>query len=293
MSGLMQSSMPVKPIFIMGAPGSGTTLLYEALCTHRDLAYVTHNILRTGVHKQGNFAGDKRTALLKMHNLMHRDKASNDPHEANAFWVKYLGTYDYLAEDDLTPEMAGYYRRNVLTVQNFWNRPRFINKNPQHCVRVKALDKIFPDAMFIHIIRDGRAVAYSMFNKIERRIQNAQQGTFMISLKKILGEQYRHDRSELFNYGLAWSELVKKAREASAFGKARYCELYYEDLIADPHAQIKSVVDFCGLEWYDKFEKNMPKTSNMNVKWKQNASEEQMRDLDESTLELRQALRIT
>jgi hypothetical protein len=225
-----------------------------------------------------------------MYNALHRDRASNKPHEANAFWAKYFGTYGYVAESDLTPEMVGYYRRNVMAVQNLWNRPRFINKNPQHCVRVKALDRIFPDAMFIHIIRDGRAVAYSMLHKIERRMQNAQQGTFMVSLKKILGEQYRHDRSELFNYGLAWSELVKKAREASAFGAARYCELYYENLISNPCAQIKAVADFCGLEWYDRFERSIPKTRNMNVKWRQNASEEQIRDLEESTLGLRQSL---
>lgn len=80
-------------------------------------------------------------------------------HEANAFWIKYFGTYDYKTEDDFTSKIGVQLRKNVAAVQNLWKRPRFINKNLQHCVRVKILDSIFPYAKFVHIIRDGRAVA--------------------------------------------------------------------------------------------------------------------------------------
>jgi hypothetical protein len=279
----------VKPVFIIGAPGSGTTLMYDTLCTHRDLAYVTLNMLRAGIHKHGRFVGDSRTALFKMQTLLHRDQASNVPHEANAFWLRYFGTYNYMTENDFVPEMATYYRKNVLAVQNLWKRPRFINKNLQHCVRVRILDRIFPDAKFIHIIRDGRAVAYSIMNKKGE----ANPTMFLLSLKKILGDRHRPNRSELFNYGRAWSELVKMARGASAFGPGRYYELRYEDLISQPHDELKKVADFCELDWYKEFEKNIPKTSNMNTKWKQKADDSQKSDLEESTLELRQSLGIT
>jgi hypothetical protein len=278
----------IKPVFIMGAPGSGTTLLYDALCTHKDLAYVTLNMLRAGIHKHGRVVGDKRTALFRVQNLFHRDQASSVPHEANAFWIKYFGTYNYLTENDFTPQMAAYYRKNVLAVQNIWKRPRFINKNLQHCVRVRILGRIFPGAKFIHMIRDGRAVAYSILNKKGE----ANPTMFLLSLKKILGEKYEPERSELFNYGSAWAELVRKAKEAGAFGPDRYYELRYEDLIARPYDEIKRVVEFCELDWYGKFEESIPKTSNMNTKWKQNASDDQKKDLEESTLELRQTLGI-
>jgi len=278
----------VKPVFIMGAPGSGTTLLYDTLCTHKDLAYVTLNMLRAGIHKHGRFVGEKRSALFKAQNLFHRDQASNVPHEANAFWIRYFGTYNYMTENDFAPEIAAYYRKNVAAVQNLWKRPRFINKNLQHCVRTRMFDRIFPDAKFIHIIRDGRAVAYSILNKKGE----ANPTMFLLSLEKILGDRYRPERSELFNYGRAWAELVKKAREASAFGPDRYYELRYEDLITQPHNEVKKIVDFCEIDWYDEFEKNIPRTSNMNTKWRQNADDNQKRDLEESTLELRQALGI-
>jgi hypothetical protein len=273
----------------MGAPGSGTTLLYETLCYHRDLAYVTLNMLRAGIHKHGRIVGDKKSALFRMQSLLHRDPASYRPHEANAFWIKYFGTYSYLTESDFTPEMADYYRKNVAAVQNLWKRPRFVNKNLQHCVRTRLLGRIFPDAKFIHIIRDGRAVAYSILGKKEFGVKPTM---FLVGLKSILGDRYQQDRSELYNYGLAWTELVKKTREAAGFGPDRYYELRYENLITQPDTEIRKVIDFCELDWYPEFEKNMPATSNMNTKWRQNASEEQRKDLEESTFDLRQTLGI-
>lgn len=282
------SGKVVKPVFIMGAPGSGTTLLYDTLCAHRDLAYVTLNMLRSGIHKHGRVVGNKRGALFRMQSLLHRDKASVVPHEANAFWIRHFGTYEQKNEEDVTPEIAAFYRKNVAAVQALWNRPRFVNKNLQHCVRVRAFDRIFPDAKFIHIIRDGRAVAYSILNKRGE----ANPTMFLLSLEKILGDSYRPERSDLFNYGRAWAELVKNAREADALGPERYCELRYEDLITSPCDEIRKVIDFCDLGWYDGFEKNIPETRNMNAKWRQGTDDDQKRDLEESTLELRQALGI-
>jgi len=220
---------------------------------------------------------------------MHKDDASTRPHEANAFWIKYFGTYEYLTENNYVPEMASYYKRNILMVQNMNKRNRLVNKNLQHCVRVRLLHKLFPDAKFIHIIRDGRAVAFSILNKARGSNPPTM---FLLSLQKILGNNYQPQRSQLFNYGLAWGELVKKAKEASVFGSDSYYEIYYEDLISRPHEEIKKIIKFCELDLYSVFEKEIPHTINMNVKWKQDATDDQRSDLEESTQDTRQILGI-
>ena len=46
------------------------------------------------------------------------------------------------------------------------------------------------------------------------------------------------------------------------------------------------------MDWCNEFEKKIRKTSNMNMKWKQKANVDQKKDLEESTLELRQTLGI-
>ena len=278
---------PTKPILIIGAPGSGTTLLYQTLCSHRDLAYINHNMLRAGILRHGRLVGDRRRALLMLQNLIHRDPASNLP-LGDALWIKYFGDYNYMTEKDYSEEMAGYFRKKVLQVQNLWGRPRFVDKTLVNCFRVRLLNSIFPDAKFLHIIRDGRAVAFSILNKIE--ITGDRFALFDVGFKDILGDKYQPERPELYNYGLAWGEFVIRGREASAVAQDRYYEVRYENLITEPYNELKNIVDFCELDWYNEFEEKIPPTQNMNEKWKQKASKEQRIDLEESTFDLRLTL---
>jgi omega-hydroxy-beta-dihydromenaquinone-9 sulfotransferase len=275
---------PMKPVLIVGAPGSGTTLLYQILSSHRVLAYINHNIFRAGLLRYGRLLGYTRKAQLISQNLIHRDPASTLPHEADGFWMNYMGYYNYMTENDYTEEMAAFFRKKIVTVQKLCGRPRFVNKNLQNSFRVRLLNTIFPDAKFIHIIRDGRAVAFSILNKIG---DGATSPILLVGFKDILGDKYRHDRSELYNYGLAWEEYVRKAREASAVAPGRYYEVRYESLVRDPYNELRKIVEFCELDWYSRFEENIPHTRNMNEKWKQNASNEQRTDIEESTFDLR------
>jgi omega-hydroxy-beta-dihydromenaquinone-9 sulfotransferase len=280
---------PIKPILIIGAPGSGTTLLHQTLCSHRDVAYITHNMLRAGILRHGRLVGDRRRALLMLQNLIHRDPASNNP-LGDALWIKYFGDYNYMTEKDYSEEMADYFRKKILQVQNLWGRPRFVDKTLVNCFRVRLLNSIFPDAKFIHTIRDGRAVAFSILNKID--IAGDRFALFDVGFKDILGDKYKPDRSELYNYGLAWAEFVRKGREANAVAQNRYYEVHYEKLVTEPYDELRNIVDFCELDWYSEFEEKIPPTQNMNEKWKQKASKEQRIDLEESTFDLRQTLGI-
>jgi hypothetical protein len=64
----------------------------------------------------------------------------------------------------------------------------------------------------------------------------------------------------------------------------------YENLITEPHKELRKIVDFCELNWYSEFEEKIPLTQNMNAKWKEKASKEQRTDLEESTFDLRRTL---
>jgi len=278
---------PVKPILMFGAPGSGTTLLFQALCSHKQLAYITPNMLRAGILRRGRLVGDRRKALFMLQNLIHRDYLSKLP-QGDAIWVKYFGDYSYMTENNYSEEIANYYRKKILAIQDLWGRSRYIDKTLLTSFRVRLLNLIFPDAKFIHIIRDGRAVAFSILKKIE--IAGDPNPLFHVGFKEILGENYQSQRSQLFNYGLAWSEFVRRGREASSFGKSRYYEIRYEDLIAKPYDELRRIVDFCELEWYGGFEEKLPTTRDMNKKWEKQATKQQYNDLQESTFILRQTL---
>lgn len=276
----------IKPIFIIGAPRSGTTLVYDTLGRHKALCFITGNLMEAGIYRKGRFLGDNKWIWFKIKNALHRKENDNRPNEATPFWDRYLGTYDYLTEKDSNAEVAEYYRGRIAAVQGILRKHRFINKNPQHSLRVRLLDGIFPDAKFVHIIRDGRAVAYSTLIKGIKEPN----GTYFRSLNKIIGDKYAPDRSELYNYGLAWAVLIKRAREARNFGPTRYYEIRYENLVSQPYEQLRKIIVFCELDWNDEFTSKIPPIGNENVKWKQELSEQEKYDVEESTRSLRSAL---
>jgi omega-hydroxy-beta-dihydromenaquinone-9 sulfotransferase len=263
------SKKVTKPIFIVGAPRSGTTLLYHILCNHRDLSFFTYNILRAGVYRRGRILGYRKELLARIQNLIHRDELSVQPHEAPECWSKYLGRYDYLTEHDCTEEIVNHYLRVIAQVQTIFRRPRFVNKNPQHCTRVRILNRIFPDAKFVHIIRDGSAVAYSTFYLSSTYPStDSYFGGLRQKIFPLLGDKYSSGTlSETQLYKLARDILVSKAREARAFGSDRYHEISYEEFVSEPREKIREVLGFCGLISYQDFEDRLPETRNENVKW--------------------------
>src|SRR5919112_2706173 len=268
-AGAKDNKKVTKPIFIVGAPRSGTTLLYQILCNHRDLSFFTHNMLRAGVYRRGRILGYRKELLARIQNLVHRDEPSRLPQEAPECWSDYLGVYDYLTESDYTEEMVYHYSRVIAQVQDIFRRPRFVNKNPQHCTRVRILNRIFPDAKFIHIIRDGAAVACSTFHTSSK---DPPSDLYFSSLREkifpLLGDKYSSGTlSETELYKLARDMLVSKAREAKAFGSDRYHEIIYEELVAEPREKINEVLGFCELRSYQDFEDRLPDIRNENLKW--------------------------
>jgi hypothetical protein len=259
----------IQPIFIFGAARSGTTLLYHTLCNHADLAYITdrenYELWKQLVKYRKGTLGLIRT-LADPSDFKPRIASKFRPNEGNGLWVRYLPHFKYMTEDDVTPEMERFFKENIERIQNDFGRNRFINKNPKHGHHVRLLNRLFPDARFIHIIRDVRAVASSEL------VRNR-------NVKKALGDLYQPERSYMFNLGLLWKETVTKGLEARQFTD-RYYEVSYETLVANPLGTLKDVLNFCQLEWSSEFESRIPKIEDMNYKWKENLKEQDIRDLE-------------
>ena len=100
-------------------------------------------------------------------------------------------------------------------------KPRWGDKTPWYVRHLELLDELFPNAVFVHIIRDGRDVAASLAEMGERR--------------SIAGAA---------NY---WRVAVNDARSAGLrIGPGRYCEIRLEDLIARPDATLRRVCTALG-----------------------------------------------
>lgn len=161
------------PIFIIGPPRSGTTLVYQLLTSCFDVSYITNlearrtyapalaavlaKIVSLGVHEKTQF-----------YSAYGRTPGQLGPHEAGQFWYRWFpaGENVYVRYGDLNSKTTAEMKRYVSFLQRIKQKP-IVFKNVYHCARIDVLKKLFPDAVFIVIRREPLEVAQSILRARE------------------------------------------------------------------------------------------------------------------------------
>ena len=103
---------------------------------------------------------------------------------------------------------------------------RWADCTPDHLLYMRAIKREIPNALFIHIIRDGRDVALSY-------------------VQQNWSHPLPWDRSEKLGVaGLYWEWVVRKGRQQGAFLGTDYREIRFEDLIANPAETLQGLGAF-------------------------------------------------
>lgn len=156
------------PIFIIGAPRTGSTILYQALTNAYNLAYIDntactwHHNLRFGMWLSNKKYRDSP------HNNFVADHGSTQsfgghaPSECGGFWYRWLPkSRHFVDHQDITEQMVDGIRAEILGVSAFLNKP-LLFKNLNAGQRLRLLSRAFPDAKIIFIRRDPRFVIRSI-----------------------------------------------------------------------------------------------------------------------------------
>ena len=205
--------------------------------------------------------------------MLFRD--DHRPTEANNVWQKFTANdHEFLSRDDVTAAADKYLRTVVENNLRIFKKPRFVNKCPGNSVRVEFLKEIFPDAIFIHIIRDGRAVGYSiMRSRLEH--SGAYWSVKPPGWRKLLNLPL------VDACALQWKMTVKAIlQSAQKLPHKQYLAIKYEDLVARPAEIFEQVAEKCDLIWQDDLLQTITAgMDNRNYKWRR-----QMSDEDQNTL---------
>lgn len=124
---------------------------------------------------------------------------------------------------------------NFLKTLTYQRPGRLILKSPTHTCRIPTLLEMFPDALFVHIVRDPHVVFPSTVNlwKALAKVHGLQTPTNHGLEERVF---------ETFNY------LYEKLEESRGLiDPARFHELRYEDLVRDPEGEMKKIYDRFGL----------------------------------------------
>jgi len=208
-----------RPIFIIGAPRSGTSILFSVL---RSSSAVAH------------WPGEA-------HEVWEADH-----HPALLGWRS-----NELGVDDLDAGTADRIRREFFLVTG--SRKRLIDKTPRNVLRVPFIDRIFPDARFVFLTRDGRDNVNSLINawrspryrtyKLPKR--HAIPGVDPEWWKFVLYPGWQDDTKGPLERVCArqWVASNASVLDAEAASQPeRWTRIRYEDLVDAPRAEVERVL---------------------------------------------------
>jgi len=241
-----------NPFFVIGCGRSGTTILSEWLDCHLDIADLSeaNDIWDPLGYPWARSPNGRKSAPLWVDPDAYTARWWADNHERGKEIRAIFGTY-----------------------QTLKHRRIFVNKTPINTFRIPQLMEMFPDARFIHIVRDGRAVAYSYAQKQhEDIIQN-------VEIYRQMGFDYSFD-DLLLKVALHWRQAVEEVarqdvrlhlRETN-----RLLEITYEDFCAYTREVLVALTSFMGIA-SDRFAPpdSRHELKNQNHKWQKALSHEQ------------------
>lgn len=213
-------SMP--PVFIVGMPRSGTKLLRELLNRH---ARISINEIETeflpylASHwpEFGDLSDIERfrvfyNRIIRLPYFIYRAEMGC----MIDAWKWYDACREY------TPAGVFEALARLDTDTPFGSPKIWGDKSPSYVHHLKLISILYPDARFIHIIRDVR--------------------DYCLSINKAWGK-------DMPRAAQRWADGVDAARLAGADLEGKYLEVHYEDLLSDTESVLNRICAFLGLEF--------------------------------------------
>lgn len=217
-----------RPVFIIGCGRSGTTILGNTLAVHASVTY-----------------------LNEYRHLWANAYPASDVWSSRA---RERGGRVDLTESVCTPERNRRLRANFYCETFVTGRPRLVEKFPVNNFRLPFVDAIFPDALFVHLLRSGLEVARSIEKMGQEGLWYGHDDYKWKALEAYAGrsERYR-DLPALCDTArrrglLEWRMSVETAVDFfDALPAERHVSLTYEELLDRPVEVIRRIEEFAGL----------------------------------------------
>ena len=243
-------------VFILGTGRCGSTLVQEVCSRHPEVAFVSNledrlgalgvtsrwnNPLYRRIPASWTGKGRARFAPSEGYGALGR--------EVSPLLVAPLRD---LTADDASPWIAARLRRFVGRRLEAQGRRTFVHKFTGW-PRAGLLAAVFPSARFVHVVRDGRAVANSL---VQMPWWTGYQGSRFGPLSADHQAEWEASgRSFPVLAGIEWKILVDAHDQACGrLPPGRWSQVRYEDLVASPREVLEPVLDVAGLAWTPEFE---------------------------------------
>lgn len=263
-----------KPIFIIGTGRCGSTIFYKILANHPDIAYISE------LNKK--FSNIK--LIYKLNTIfgkyfLRKGIGFFQPSEAytlfNSIFPSYSRPTRTLRSNDVSITVLREIKNLVRKCLNYSNKKRFLYKYTGWS-RIGFFNEIFPDSLFIHIIRDGRAFVNSILKVSWWLGRNGPQNWRWGLLPERYEKEWKEsNQSFSLLAGIQWKMILDEIEiSKNEISRDRFIQIKYEDLIHNPIEIFKEITDFCKLGYCKKFEKRLKqyKLKDTIYKWEKELS---------------------
>jgi len=231
-----------QPIFVLGPPRCGSTLFYQAITHLYKFSYFSNNMVKQSYFIP-YFIKKNKIELNYTTNFSNNFGATEDgdgPHEAYPFWRRFYPrkNHDYINnKDHLSKNEKREIASTIKFLEDHYRLP-FISKNLEMSLRLKSLQEVFPNALYVILERDPRAIASSL---IDARIKINNNKNIWWSMRP---KNYENILLEPYHMQVAHQIIDVYSTINNDLRTKKTIKVQYEEFCDNPKSTINMIEEF-------------------------------------------------
>ncbi|MCA9900327.1 MAG: sulfotransferase [Ardenticatenaceae bacterium] len=240
-------TLQFSPTFIVAPPRAGTTLTRQVVSWAIPTSYFSNLTAISSFHlgkplpiitakMAKKMGGDQQ--LSSFESNFGRTEGRGAPAEGETIWAYWFrDRYGPVEPENVSPQQAEGMYRAVAATEQVFGLP-FFNKTTVLSLRIRAIRKVFPNALFIQVMRDPLDTAQSIYKARTTRYPTWL-GARPHECRDISGKSVLQQVCEQVYY-------VEKniARERAIVGEQAFLTVHYKDICQKPQQEAERIAAF-------------------------------------------------
>jgi len=269
----IQSDSLSDAICVCGTGRGGTTIFFKVLGTHPDLGWVSNIVERYPKYPQLSMLSRLHPLAIKLRPDSKIGRFVPRPAESlTSLRLCSDGLFQVpreISADEISPETIASIRKYHERVLSFHGAQRLAVKHTGF-PRFQFWRTVLRSPRFVNVIRDGRAVAYSMM-RVSWWDGTMDSWWWGPMPDRYMDEYENSGRRPAVLAAIVWKYLLDiYDAETKAAENLPILNVRYDNFSRDPVSQMREVADFCDLSFPDKFRDAIGQFSirNADVAWR-------------------------